>query len=81
MRLLYILTLFNMLCFILSEIAISSSDQVLCNLLMFRITSLDVKFLISKILNEFNLVVLEELTIKFITYTAAVMMTNEYLSQ
>ena len=75
-ELLYILTLFNMLCFISDEIAMNSSDQVLFNLSTFRIASLSVEFMISEILDEFILVVLEGFAIKFITYAAAAAAVN-----
>ena len=48
---------------------------------MFRIASLGVEFIISKILGEFISVVSKGFAIKFITYTAAAVAANRYLPQ
>ena len=77
---LYILTLFDMQCFISDEITMNSSDQLSFNLSTFRIASSDVEFRFSEILNEFISVISEEFIIKFITYTTAVTAVNRYLS-
>ena len=78
---LYILTLFDMLCFISDKIAINSSDQLSFNLSMLESASLDIEFIFSEILDEFILVVLVEFALEFITYTVTVTAVNKYFSQ
>ena len=77
---LYILTLFDMLCFISGEIAMDSSNQVSFNLLTLEIASSGVEFMFHKILDEFSSVVLRGFAIEFIIYDVAVTVVNRYLS-
>ena len=77
----YILTLFNMLCFIPGEIAMDSSDQLSFNLSTFGIASSGVEFGFSRILGEFISVVPGGFAIGFTTYAAAAAAVNRYLPQ
>ena len=78
-ELLYILTLFDMLCFISNKIAMNSSDQLLFNLLTLESASSDIEFIFSKILGEFISVVLRGFIIEFITYPVVAVTVNRYL--
>ena len=77
---LYILILFDMLCFISDKIAMNSSDTSF-NLSTLRIASSGVEFIFHRILGEFISVTLGGFAIKFITYTAAAVAVNRYLPQ